>query len=632
MFLDATESEWNALKTNTMCKLFLIKHSFGRESIVVCDRWELAFSIFSSQGDIILSVDGVNMEEADHPTLVHYIKGAGNTMRWGNQLMGQSPDLHWGIFTYHFSLSWRMVVMFEDCCRKVELHMRTLRLHQVLNEKLFELRALETQERRLLSGKYLVFLSLPMISPEWCSVHQFSLSETRPGHSPTDPRRLSYASSLSSYSSETEDRLSLRPELDICPSSSKLARSVSKLNNYLNVPVPTFCLDEPDSDDQLKSSEFTDNFYSLPTKGRLKAQAKALNRSLDRLDVSDSDSIKEVHSAPGSPKNRHQLVTSVSGDVSYVRENSPQMKSSKSLGNFRSESTSSLIKKPPQQCLGSRRFSFRRKIHLQQIRAGHHNLDCGDFVVTEHSGRSPAEPELISLRKLVNDFRMDYIQHSLVTRHKNDSMGSCGRPVLTSSSALSGKERCASSGFIELSAEGLMQHSRVCSSDDDSSFERSSPIMLRLDCVKEVGREVELRETSSRAVASNHSFSSWGYNSSADSDSAISPSEDLSRCSWGSDVFDASTPKLRSSVMDQKVLFMPKIKPTQMFSCRKLEYINEVDEITKLWLLLLHHAHISLSICIIPWLPIHHHQHSCWFLCICRMLWLHPTHCQIRNF
>ncbi|ELU11284.1 hypothetical protein CAPTEDRAFT_226087 [Capitella teleta] len=374
-------------------------------------------------GDVILSVDGVDMEDADHPTLVHYIKGAGSTMR--------------------------MVVVFEDCCRRVELHLRTLRLQQILSERVFELRSLEMQERRLLSGQ-----------------------------STTDPRRLSYASSLSSFCSESDDRLSLRPELDVCPSSSKLARSVSKINSYLNVQLP--------------DDASNDTYYSLPTKARLKVQQKKA--------LSCSDDVITPPNSPWSAK-RH-LVTSVCGDVSYVRDNSSVLlKSSKSMSNVSVD----LPRRPP-----SKRWSFRRKLH--QIKIGQESKASRNFVATATADKEQAEPELVHLRKLVHDFRMDFIQNSLTARHH------AGPEVMR-----------------------------------ESPNESDSAVTFDISEDEDV-----------KGIVSRLSFSKL---SSVDS----AMGEEGSRISWDSDVFEASTP-------------LPEQKRSSgvILSCRRLDYINESDELTKL--------------------------------------------------
>jgi hypothetical protein len=236
-----------------------------------------------------------------------------------------------------------------------------------------------------------------------------------------------------------------------------------------------------------------DMYYSLPTKARLRAQQKK------QLSCPESS----PRSAPGSPKTR-KIIASVSGDVSYVRETS-SLKSSKSLTNVSSVLTR---QSPP------KRWSFRRKLH--ELNIGQEYKQSRNHVASAIANKAHAEPELINLRKLVHDFRMDFIHNSLTARHHPSP------PV-----------RGTNHSFNESDSIVVT----FDSSDEDDGI-KSVPCQLSLSKLSSV-------------------------------DSALE--EEGSRISWDSDVFEASTP-------------VPELKRVSgvILPCRKLDYINESDEITKL--------------------------------------------------
>ncbi|CAG9558416.1 unnamed protein product [Danaus chrysippus] len=80
------------------------------------------------EGDVILSINGIDVERADHASIVTAINSCDSRMR--------------------------IVVIFEDCVRKVELHLKYINIQRTIQNKMRELEQLSIKERQVFDSNW----------------------------------------------------------------------------------------------------------------------------------------------------------------------------------------------------------------------------------------------------------------------------------------------------------------------------------------------------------------------------------------------------------------------------------------------------------------------------------------------
>ncbi|XP_041374477.1 dentin sialophosphoprotein-like [Gigantopelta aegis] len=140
------------------------------------------------KGDVILSVNGTTVEDLTHKELVVRIQESSNVLR--------------------------LVILFEDCCRKVELYDRFIKLKQLLALKHEELRRLDFEEMSILQSHGITRLSVlrqssrSSTSSDWDRFSVVSPSALQSASNSRLWRDLSFPS-VSSQACYSNDDLSL---------------------------------------------------------------------------------------------------------------------------------------------------------------------------------------------------------------------------------------------------------------------------------------------------------------------------------------------------------------------------------------------------------------------------------------
>ncbi|KAK3083051.1 hypothetical protein FSP39_012600 [Pinctada imbricata] len=236
------------------------------------------------KGDIILSVNGKNVEFATHRELVETIQNSGDRIR--------------------------MVVLFVDCCRRVELYDRLIKLKKLLSVKVNEYRDLERQEQELFDD----FCNSRGI--ERFQAYRQSIMSTTSSLSSWDACSvLNSASSLLNLPNTASTRFGRDPSFSSSSwSSSEGANSYEDLNDFDETYPSVSYIDDSESDDfedELKIGKYarrgtlkqedsdlslTNYFSSAEERERRDTLVMGQDNDLDVVDIgSDIDVTKNSH-------------------------------------------------------------------------------------------------------------------------------------------------------------------------------------------------------------------------------------------------------------------------------------------------------------------------------------------------
>lgn len=185
----------------------------------------------------------------------------------------------------------RLVVMFEDCVRKVELHMRYIQLQNVLQSKMNELERTCLKERELLEGKW--------------KTHSLPAPRKKVPYSNASPSTECITPSVEDIANINTSLATVRPtsEDDITKSNTKIA------SNLIAPPVQfmltTYQYLDPQCRYVLKPSATSNGDYMLsigpPTRSKSEHQhfynANNAKASHENVKNRDSDNITEPHNA-----------------------------------------------------------------------------------------------------------------------------------------------------------------------------------------------------------------------------------------------------------------------------------------------------------------------------------------------